>query len=122
VRFAIALHVTLLALSAPAPPPAAAHATARPHWPRHIARDYQMFTPAGNRAVRHVLWRASRALRAGASRGHVMGMVRRAYGIVEDQYAEAIDTAVREAFADELDPWLVGAGYERIDSYDEFAF
>ena len=91
-------------------------------WPKHIARDFQMFTPAGNRAVRHVVWHASRMLRRGASRGHVMGAVRRDYGLVEDGYDEAIDTAVRESFADELDRWLIAAGYEPVDSYDEFAF
>jgi AcrR family transcriptional regulator len=117
MRRAIVPLVAVVALCVCAQPAAAA-----PRWPRHIARDYQMFTPAGNRAVRHVLWRASRMLRAGASRGRTMGMVRRAYGRVEDKYEEAIDTAVREAFADELDPWLIAAGYDPVDSYDEFAF
>jgi hypothetical protein len=51
-----------------------------------------------------------------------MGMVRRAYGRVEDTYEEAFDTAAREAFADELGPWLIAAGFDPIDSYDEFAF
>jgi sarcosine oxidase gamma subunit len=80
-----------------------------------------MFTPAGNRAIRHVVWRASRMLRAGRARKTVMASVRRLYGAVEDRYEEAFDTAVRESFADELDRWLVAAGYEPIDSYDEFA-
>jgi hypothetical protein len=121
VHAVVAAFVAILTMGPPgsAPP---AHPAAQPHWPRHIASDYQMFTPAGNRAVRHVVWRAARMLRHGASRGHTMGMVRRAYGKVELQYDETTDTAVREAFADELDPWLIAAGYEPIDSYDEFAF
>jgi hypothetical protein len=81
-----------------------------------------MFTPAGNRAVRHVVWRASRMLRKGESRKRVMSVVRRAYLAVEDKYEESQDTAVCERFADELDRWLVAAGYERIDAFDEFAF
>jgi hypothetical protein len=81
-----------------------------------------MLTPAGDRAVRHVVWRASRMLRAGRSRKTVMATVRRLYGRVEDRYEEAFDTASRESFADELDRWLTAAGYEPIDSYDEFAF
>jgi hypothetical protein len=117
MRRTLALVVAAVALCAFAQPAAAA-----PRWPRHIARDYQMFSPAGNRAVRHVVWRASRMLRAGASRGRTMGMVRRAYGRVEDTYEEAFDTAAREAFADELGPWLIAAGFDPIDSYDEFAF
>jgi hypothetical protein len=112
----------VLALWAGAAEPAAAIAPRPPHWPDHIARNYEMFSPAGNRAVRHVAWRASRMLRKGASRRSVMAMVRRAYGRVELRYEEAYDTAVCDAFADELDKWLVAAGYERIDAFDEFAF
>jgi hypothetical protein len=29
---------------------------------------------------------------------------------------------VCEAFADELDRWLMAAGYEPVDAFDEFAF
>jgi hypothetical protein len=51
-----------------------------------------------------------------------MARVRRDYGRVENRYEEAYDTAVCEAFADELDRWLLAAGYEPIDAFDEFAF
>jgi hypothetical protein len=102
--------------------PAVARVDSRPQWPRHIGRDYEMFTPAGNRAVRHVVWIAARRLRAGASRRRVMAAVSRAYLAVELKYDEATDTAVCERFADELDRWLTAAGYERIDAFDEFAF
>ncbi|HEX6714254.1 MAG TPA: hypothetical protein VF066_12750 [Thermoleophilaceae bacterium] len=91
-------------------------------WPKHIATWYEMFSPAGDRAVRHVVWRASRGLKAGWSRKRVMARVRRDYRKVENKYEEAYDTAVCEAFADELDRWLDAAGYEPIDALDEFAF
>jgi hypothetical protein len=121
VRRTIALAVAVVSLWACAQP-ATARVTAQPHWPRHIARYYEMFTPAGNRAVRHVVYHASRMLKAGASRERTMARVKRMYSAVEDRHSEAYDTAVCEAFADELDRWLVAAGYERIDAFDEFAF
>jgi hypothetical protein len=52
----------------------------------------------------------------------VMARVRRDYGKVEDKYKEATDTAVCDAFADELDRWLYAAGFEPVDAFDEFAF
>ena len=51
-----------------------------------------------------------------------MARVRRDYRKVEDKYSEAYDTAVCDAFADELDRWLLAAGYEPVDAFDEFAF
>jgi hypothetical protein len=51
-----------------------------------------------------------------------MAGVRRDYGRVELRFDEATDTAVCEAFADELDRWLIAAGYEPVDAFDEFAF
>jgi hypothetical protein len=119
VRRTTALIAALLALVACAQPAADA---SQPRWPKHIGKEYEMFTPAGNRAVRHVVWRASRMLRRGESRKRVMSVVRRAYLAVEDKYEESQDTAVCDRFADELDRWLVAAGYERIDAFDEFAF
>jgi hypothetical protein len=81
-----------------------------------------MFSRAGNRAVRHVVWRASRSLKAGWSRERTMARVRRDYRRVEDKYDEAYDTAVCEDFADQLDLWLIAAGYDPVDAFDEFAF
>lgn len=120
MRRTIALTLTALSLGV-LTEPAAAQAPGH-HWPRHIGHEYEMFSAAGNRAVRHVVWLASRELRRGASRERTMRVVARAYGRVEDRYDEAYDTAVCEDFADELDRWLVAAGYERIDAFDEFAF
>jgi hypothetical protein len=122
VRRTVLLAVAVVTLWAFAQPAAAAPAAERHHWPKHIARWYEMFTPAGDRAVRHVVWRASRALKAGWSRKRVMARVRRDYRRVENRYNEAYDTAVCDAFADELDRWLLAAGYEPVDAFDEFAF
>lgn len=123
VRHSAALTAVILALLAAAPA-GDARAAGQPRWPEHIATNYEMFTPAGNRAVRHVVWRASRMLRAGKPRRVVMARVKRMYIAVEDdkRFEEAFDTAVCEAFADELDRWLVAAGYRRIDAFDEFRF
>jgi hypothetical protein len=117
----VVLVVAVMALSLLAQP-AAADAASRPKWPRHIATNYEMFSRAGNRAVRHVVWRASRSLKAGWSRERTMARVRRDYRRVEDKYQEAYDTAVCEDFADQLDLWLIAAGYEPVDAFDEFAF
>ena len=38
---------------------------------------------------------------------------------VAERYAGAQDTAVRERLADELDRWLVAAGFEAIEAFDE---
>jgi hypothetical protein len=34
---------------------------------------------------------------------------------------EAMDTAVREAVGDGTDQWLIAAGFQRIDAYDEIS-
>jgi hypothetical protein len=120
VRSTIAVTVAVL-IAWGCAQPAAARAP-RHHWPQHIARYYEMFTPAGNRAVRHVVWRGSRMLRKGESRRRVMAAVKRAYLAVERTYEEAADTAVCDRFADELDRWLTAAGYEPVDAMQEFAF
>jgi hypothetical protein len=51
-----------------------------------------------------------------------MARLRRDYRRAENRYEEAYDTAVCEAFADELDRWLIAAGHEPVDAFDEFAF
>jgi hypothetical protein len=40
---------------------------------------------------------------------------------LEDLYSEAGDTAVRDAFGDELDRWLIAAGYEPTEASDEYS-
>jgi hypothetical protein len=115
------LVVVVVALSLCAPSAFAAERS-KPRWPNHIATNYDMFSRAGNRAVRHVVWRASRALKAGWSRKRTMARVRRDYRRVENRHEEAYDTAVCEVFADELDRWLYAAGYDPVDAFDEFAF
>ena len=94
----------------------------RPAWPRRIGRDYEMFSRAGNEALRAIIVRAAHMLRHGATRDEVMSMVRREYGNAEARFDEATDTAVCDRFADELDLWLMAAGKDVIDAFDEFAF
>lgn len=72
--------------------------------------------------MRAVVIRAAAMLKAGASREAVMRMVHKRFLALEDRYDEAGDTAVREALADELDRWLKAAGYDTIESYDEFDY
>jgi hypothetical protein len=88
-------------------------------WPRRIARDYAMFSRRGDAAVRRLVVRAARSLRRGAGREAVLSRVRLDYAKVADRYAEALDTAVREAVSDELDRWLRAAGFEPIEAFDE---
>ena len=66
--------------------------------------------------------RASRRLRAGASRRAVMRQVRRDYFAVEERFEEAGDTVVCERFAVEMNRWLRAAGYRLIEAADEFSF
>ena len=100
------------------PDPRAVVGPRRP-WPARIPRDYAMFSRAGNHAMRAIVVRAAKALRAGAGRQAVLRRVRHDFSHVADRFDEAWDTAVREELGDALDAWLVAAGFEVIDSYDE---
>jgi|tagenome__1003787_1003787.scaffolds.fasta_scaffold19572893_2 hypothetical protein len=61
-------------------------------------------------------------LKAGASGEQVMRAIAIPFGALEELYAEAGDTAVRDAFGDEqLDRWLVTAGYEPTEASDEYS-
>jgi hypothetical protein len=91
----------------------------RKPWPKRIARDYEMFSRRGNAAVRQIVLRASRSLRRGAGREAVLARVRQDFAEVYERHPEIGDTAVRERLGDELDRWLVAAGFEVIDAYDE---
>src|SRR3954453_7913763 len=105
------------AASAASSAPAASAASSAPaggagsnrRWPRHIATDYQMFSRGGNRAMRAVIRRGAKMLKGGASREQVMRTVASRFRALEDLYPEAGDTAVRDAFGDELDRWLIPA-------------
>jgi dipeptidyl aminopeptidase/acylaminoacyl peptidase len=88
-------------------------------WPKRIPRDYAMFSDRGDAAMRRVVARASRALRRGAGREETLRRVRLDYGAVNARFDEALDTAVEEAVADEIDRWLIAAGYEPIEALDE---
>jgi hypothetical protein len=88
-------------------------------WPRHIPRTYEMFTRAGDAAVRTVVVRAALGLRQGAGRAKTMQRVRLGLDRVYRHHEEAGDSAVQEAVADELDRWLHAAGFIRIDALEE---
>jgi hypothetical protein len=88
-------------------------------WPRHIRRDYEMFSRRGDAAIRRIVVRAARALRRGASREAAMRLVSIGYERVAKRYSEAEDSAVGEALAVELSKWLRAAGFEEIDGLDE---
>ena len=90
--------------------------------PQDIADDYAMFSAAGDRALEEIIDDVAAMLVTGASREEVMAMVSRRLGEVAERHEEASDTAVVEAFADELDRFLVAAGFEPVEAYDEFAF
>jgi len=49
----------------------------------------------------------------------VLAQVRLDFARVAGRFAGAQDTAVRERLADELDRWLVAAGFEVIEALDE---
>jgi hypothetical protein len=91
-------------------------------WPRRVGRDYQMFSAAGDRALERVMRHAARMLKAGRSREAVMRQVRVEFARVAKAYDDALDTAVCDTFGNELDRWLVAAGYERTEACDEFQF
>ena len=88
-------------------------------WPRHIRRDYEMFSRRGDAAIRRIVVRAARALRRGASREATMRLVSIGYERVAKRYSEAEDSAVGEALAVELSRWLRAAGFAEIDGLDE---
>ena len=88
-------------------------------WPKRIARHYSMYTARGDAAMRRLVVRASRSLRRGDGREQVLAQVRLDFARVAGRFAGAQDTAVRERLADELDRWLVAAGFEVIEALDE---
>jgi hypothetical protein len=88
-------------------------------WPKHVRRDYAMFSRRGDAAIRRVVLRAARALRRGASREATMRLVSIAYERVAKRYSEAQDSAVEEALAVELSKWLRAAGFAEIDGLIE---
>jgi dipeptidyl aminopeptidase/acylaminoacyl peptidase len=88
-------------------------------WPKHIRREYGMFSRRGDAAIRRIVVRAARALRRGASREATMRLVSIGYERVAKRYSEAEDSVVGEALAVELSKWLRAAGFEEIDGLDE---
>jgi hypothetical protein len=95
-------------------PPRSKPRAKRHPWPRTVARDYALYPRRANRAARRIVVRAARALRRGAGRERTLRDVRIAVARLDPG-----DSAVLEAFADALDPWLHAAGFERIEALDE---
>jgi hypothetical protein len=95
---------------------------ARHPWPkRPIGKDYEMFSARGNRAVRRAVVRFAADLRRGLSREHALDRLGAALDRISKQPwgGEVLDTAVEEAIAAELDPWLHAAGFRGIDATSE---
>ena len=69
--------------------------------------------------MRRLVLRASRALKRGDGREKTLQRVRLDYLRVDDRFKGAMDTVVREAVADEIDAWLVAAGFDPIEAFDE---
>ena len=94
-------------------PPRSKPRAKRHPWPRTVARDYALGRRA-DRRLRRIVVRAARALRRGAGRERTLRDVRIAVARLDPG-----DSALLEAFADALDPWLHAAGFERIEALDE---
>jgi hypothetical protein len=88
-------------------------------WPRSVAREFELASRRGDRAARRIVLRAVRALRRGAGRKRTLRDVRIGVRRLAERFDDASDSAVDEAFADALDPWLRAAGFERIEGLDE---
>jgi hypothetical protein len=88
-------------------------------WPKRVASEYYVIGRGGNAAVRRVLLRVARSLKAGAEREPVLARMRRDMAPIQDRY-DVDDTIVRDAIAIELDRWLGAAGFEPVEAADEF--
>jgi hypothetical protein len=89
-------------------------------WPSAVARDYDMDSAAGNRALESVMRHAAKMLKAGRSREAVLRWISTAFAAIARVHGEVHDTLVCEAFAVELDRWLEAAGLDPIDACSEF--
>jgi hypothetical protein len=85
-----------------------------------VAKDYEMFSDAGDRALAEIMEDAAQMLHEGAKRQDVLDMIKPRYSEVAERHEEAFDTAVRDAFADELDRHLERAGYAPVDAHSDF--
>ena len=85
-----------------------------------VEDDYEKFSAAGNRALQEIMERAATMLAAGASRQEVLDMIKPRWAQVAERHEETWDTAVRDAFAVELDRLLEAAGFEPLDAHSDF--
>ena len=89
-------------------------------WPKRVASDYHMVSRAGDAAIRRAMLRVARSLKGGTEREPVLARMRRDMAPVQDRYDEVEDTIVRDTISVELDSWLRAAGFEGVESADEF--
>ena len=92
---------------------------AAPPWPRYVASDYAMLSPAGNHAMMSIVLEAARGLRRADDRATVLDRVHQRFAQVAFAHAEAYEATVQEAVAHELDRFLIAAGDEPIATLDE---
>jgi hypothetical protein len=72
-----------------------------------------------NAAMRKVLLRASRGLRAGAGRPETLLGVGNDLHRLAERFDEVYDKAVWEAVGRELDRWIHAAGWDRLDTLSD---
>ena len=89
-------------------------------WPKRVASRYFVQRRGGNTAIRRVLLRAARSLKAGAARDAVLARMRRDMAPVQRHYDEVSGPLVSEAIGAELDRWLHAAGFARADRDDDY--
>jgi len=115
-------HARPAALAVAAPSTAASWPTiAPPPWPRYVASDYAMLSPAGNHEMMSIVLEAARSLKRSTDRATVLERVHERFAQVAFAHAEAYEATVQEAVAHELDRFLLAAGDEPIDTLDEIA-
>jgi hypothetical protein len=90
-------------------------------WPRHVRKDYAMFTARGDRAVHQAVVRFAADLRGGMGRRRALDRLGSALKrIARQPWGEEVsDTQVGEAIADQVDAWLHAAGFGKIDALDD---
>lgn len=93
----------------------------RGRWPERVARTYEMTSRQGDAAVRAVVLRAARALRAGAGREETLLGVSNDLNRLDHRFDSVTDSEVPEAVANELDRWLRAAGWDLIDANSDIS-
>jgi hypothetical protein len=88
-------------------------------WPRYIRHHYDMFSAAGDAAVRHLVVHVAHGLRHGADKARAMDIVCAEHTRIERRFPEVSDTAVAEPLIGELNKWFRAAGFEELDAEEQ---